>query len=172
MTCKEDLVGEVGQTARCDVVMSPTNSFEPVVTVTGVEGATINYEMTPALSKEQLARAVSRLLSATGGAPGDFGGVPVGSDRRDRGRRDCDVTTGGVTLRRTVVVTSVEGLMMNFDLIPVLTKDEVEVSLLDELADIWPSGRTPRYARATSRADREPPSTARWSWRRTVRPSR
>ena len=56
VTCKEDLIGEVGQTAHCEVVLSPTNSFEPVVTVTGVDGATIDYEMTPAVSKEQLDR--------------------------------------------------------------------------------------------------------------------
>ena len=38
VTCKEDLIGEVGKTARCDVVISPTNSFEPIITVTGVDG--------------------------------------------------------------------------------------------------------------------------------------
>ena len=54
VTCKDDLIGEVGKTARCEVVMSPTNSFEPVVTVISIDGDTINYEMSPALSKEQL----------------------------------------------------------------------------------------------------------------------
>ena len=38
VTCKGDLVGEVGKTVRCEVVMSATNSFEPIVTVTGVDG--------------------------------------------------------------------------------------------------------------------------------------
>ena len=52
VTCSEDLVGEVGKTTRCEVVMGPTNSFEPVVTVTGVDGSTINYDMTPAVSKD------------------------------------------------------------------------------------------------------------------------
>ena len=42
VTCKEDLIGEVGKTARCEVVMSPTNSFEPIITVTGTDGNTIN----------------------------------------------------------------------------------------------------------------------------------
>ncbi|WP_232425811.1 DUF4333 domain-containing protein [Mycobacterium sp. JS623] len=37
VTCKEDLIGEVGKTARCEVMMSPTNSFEPVIHVTGVD---------------------------------------------------------------------------------------------------------------------------------------
>src|SRR6185369_2015047 len=62
VTCKEDLAGEVGKTTRCEVVMSPTNSFEPVVTVTGVDGATVSYEMAPAVSKDQLDKAVSRLV--------------------------------------------------------------------------------------------------------------
>ena len=71
VTCSEDLAGEVGKTTRCEVVMSPTNSFEPVVTVTGVDGSTINYEMTPALSKDQLENAVSRLVADAEGAQVD-----------------------------------------------------------------------------------------------------
>ncbi|HYJ54749.1 MAG TPA: DUF4333 domain-containing protein [Mycobacterium sp.] len=134
VTCKDDLVGEVGQTARCVVVMSPTNSFEPVVTVTGVDGATIDYEMTPALSEEQLERAVARLVSISGGVPGDSVSCLSGLTGVIGAVANCDVTTAGVTMRRTAAVTSVEGLMMNFDLNPVLTKTEVEVSLLDELA--------------------------------------
>jgi hypothetical protein len=46
----------------------------------------------------------------------------------------CAVTAAGITLQRTAEVTSVDGLMMNFDLVPILTKAEVERSLLDELA--------------------------------------
>ncbi len=34
VTCMQDLVGELGKTARCEVVLSPTNSFQPVVAVT------------------------------------------------------------------------------------------------------------------------------------------
>lgn len=134
VTCKDDLVGDVGQTARCEVVMSPTNSFEPVVTVTGVDGATINYEMRPALSQEQLERAVTRLVNSSGAAPSDSVKCLSGLVGEIRAVSFCDVTTAGVTLRRTAEVTSVEGLLMNFDLIPVLTKAEVESSLLDELA--------------------------------------
>src|ERR1700755_2484479 len=43
--CAEDLVAEVGRSTHCDVVMSPTNSFAPVVTITGVAGAAIDYEV-------------------------------------------------------------------------------------------------------------------------------
>jgi hypothetical protein len=134
VTCPDALVGVVGQIARCDVVMSSTNSFEPIVKVTGVQGSTIDYEMMPALSKEQLQRGVARLVKGSDQTPGPAvvcqGDLPgtVGAQAH------CDVTTAGGTMRRTAVVKSVEGLMMNFDLIPMLTKSEVENSLLDELA--------------------------------------
>ena len=45
----------------------------------------------------------------------------------------CDLDAGGVQLRRMVEVTNVEELMMNFDVLPVLTQAQVESSLLDEL---------------------------------------
>ncbi|MBB2993019.1 hypothetical protein FHR72_004526 [Mycolicibacterium iranicum] len=134
VSCKEPLVGEVGQVARCDVVMSPTNSFAPIVTVTSVEGATIDYELVPALSKEQLERAVVRLIDEAGGPPPSEVRCPGGLTGRMGEAAQCDVVTSGVTLRRTVEVTSVEGLMMNFDLVPILTRSEVEKSLLDDLS--------------------------------------
>jgi hypothetical protein len=118
VTRKDDLVGEAGRTAHCEVVLSPTNSFEPVVTVTGVNGDTIDYEMTPAVSKEQLEKAVTRLVTATGvkvdsvscesGLTGQVGAVA-----------HCAAQVDGVKVRRTVEVNKVEGLMMNFDLVPV-----------------------------------------------------
>ncbi|ABM14200.1 DUF4333 domain-containing protein [Mycolicibacterium austroafricanum] len=134
VTCKDPLVGEVGQTARCDVTMSPTNSFEPIVTVTGVDGETVDYELLPALSVEQLERAVARLVAEDGGPPDSTVTCQAGLLGRPGEVARCDVTAGGVTLRRTAEVTGVDGLMMNFDLVPMLTKAEVERSLLDELA--------------------------------------
>jgi len=132
VTCNEDLIGEVGKTTRCEVVMSPTNSFEPVITVTGVDGSAINYEMRPAVSEEQLEKAVSRLVT-------DAARTQVASVLCESGLEGkvgvtahCDVDAGGVKPRRTVEVNSVEGLMMNFDVVPVLTKEEVASSLLDE----------------------------------------
>lgn len=64
--CKQDLAGEMGTTARCEVVVSANNSFEPTVTVTGVDGDAINYAMTPALSREQLEEVVFRLVVDSG----------------------------------------------------------------------------------------------------------
>jgi hypothetical protein len=118
VACKEDLIGEVGQTAHCEVVLSPTNSFEPVVTVTGVDGATIDYEMTPAVSKEQLETTVARLVTGTG-ALVDSVECESGLDGKVGAVAHCDVEVGGVKVRRTVEVYKVDGLMMNFDLQPV-----------------------------------------------------
>jgi hypothetical protein len=134
VTCKEPLIGEVGQTARCDVVMSPTNSFAPIVAVTSVDGAKIDYELMPALSQEQLEKAVARLVADAGGPPASQVTCRSGLIGQIGEVSHCDVTAAGITLRRTAEVTSVDGLMMNFDLVPILTKAEVEGSLLDELA--------------------------------------
>jgi hypothetical protein len=117
VTCNEDLVGVVGMTARCDVVLDPTNSFQPVVTVTKADGSTIDYELTPAVSKEQLEGAVSR-LAATPGAPVGSVSCESGLDGRVGATTRCEVESAGVTVQRTVTVNNVEGLMMNFDLVP------------------------------------------------------
>jgi hypothetical protein len=132
VTCNEDLVGELGKTTRCEVVMSATNSFEPVITVTGVDGSAINYEMSPAVSREQLEKAVSRLVADAAQAQATSVSCESGLDGKVGATTHCDVDAGGVKLRRTVEVNTVEGLMMNFDLVPVLTKEEVASSLLDE----------------------------------------
>jgi hypothetical protein len=144
VTCKEDLVGEVGKTARCEVVMSETNSFEPVVIVTKVEGGAINYEMSPALSKEQLEKAVSRLVADAAHAAVASVACESGLDGKVGAIAHCEVDAGGVKLRRTVEVNKVEGLMMNFDVVPVLTNEEVASSLLDEFEK--QSGRRPDSA--------------------------
>ncbi len=134
VTCPAGLVGEVGQVARCDVVMGPTNSFQPIVTVTEVDGATIAYEMKPALSREQLEGAVARLLE--GVADKQVTSVECLSDLVGElgAVARCVVTADGVTLSRTAEVTQVDGLLMNFDLVPMLTRTELEASLLDNLA--------------------------------------
>ncbi|OAN27510.1 DUF4333 domain-containing protein [Mycolicibacterium iranicum] len=157
VTCRDPLVGEVGQTARCDVVMSPTNSFEPIVTVTSVNGDSIDYELVPALSEEQLERAVVRLVDEAGGPSASavtcLGGLlgVVGESAQ------CDVTADGATLRRTTEVTSVEGLMMSFDLVPILTKSEVESSLLGDLTRHL--GRRPDLASCSGNLEGKPGNT-------------
>ena len=157
VTCKEDLIGEVGKTARCEVVLSPTNSFEPIITVTSTDGNTINYEMTPALSKEQLEKAVSRLVADASHAPVTSVSCESGLEGEVGSTARCDVDSEGLKLRRTVEVGSVEGLMMNFDVVPVLTKEEVASSLLDEFEH--QSGRRPDSAECTGNLEGKPGNT-------------
>lgn len=116
--CEQDLVGEVGATVHCEVVVSATNSFEPIITVTGVDGAAIDYQMRPALSRRQLEEVVSRLVA-------DAGVLDVKAVLCDSGMEGtvgavghCDVDAGDVRLRRTVEVSEVSGLMMSVELVP------------------------------------------------------
>jgi hypothetical protein len=157
VTCREDLIGEVGKTARCEVVMTPTNSFEPVITVTGTDGNTINYEMTPALSKDQLEKAVSRLVADASHAPVTSVSCESGLEGKVGSTAHCEVDSKGLKLLRTVEVSSVEGLMMNFDVVPVLTKEEVASSLLDEFEQ--QSGRRPDSAECTGNLEGRPGNT-------------
>jgi hypothetical protein len=131
--CKDDLKGEVGKSVTCEVALTDTNVFEPVVTVTKVDGSTVSYDMAPAVSKEQLEKVVARLLSESSGAPVDSVTCESGLEGKKGAQAQCDVTAEGVTLKRPVDVTKVDGLLMNFTLIPVLTKAQVESSLLDQL---------------------------------------
>jgi len=157
VTCQQTLQGKVGMTARCEVVMSPTNSFEPVVTVTGVRDSTIHYEMRPAVSKEQLEKAVSRLVADATRAPVASVLCESGLDGKAGATAHCEVDSDGLTLRRTVKVTGVEGLMMNFDVVPVLTKDEVATSLLDDLRRT--SGLRPDSAHCADNLEGTPGNT-------------
>jgi hypothetical protein len=154
VTCQDNLIGKVGKTTRCEVVMSPTNSFEPVITVTGVDGSAIDYEMSPAVSKEQLEKAVSRLVTDAAHAPPASVSCESGLDGKVGATAHCEVDSGGVKLRRTVKVNTVEGLMMNFDVVPVLTKAEVESSLLNELA--VQTRRRPDSARCSGNLEGRP----------------
>jgi hypothetical protein len=72
VTCQEDLMGQVGRTARCDVMMSDANGFQPVVTVSRVDGSTVDYEMTPAISQEQLEKDVTARGTEVSGLMMDF----------------------------------------------------------------------------------------------------
>ena len=157
VTCKEDLVGEVGETTRCEVVMGPTNSIEPVVTVTGIAGSTINYEMTPALSKDQLEKAVSRLVSDAEAVQIDSVTCESGLEGKVGAVAYCDLDAEGVQLRRMVEVNNVEGLMMNFEVVPVLTQAQVESSLLDELES--QVGQRPDSADCTGDMEGKPGNT-------------
>jgi predicted small lipoprotein YifL len=117
VTCHEDLIGQVGRTVRCDVVMTDANRFQPIVTVSRVDGSTVDYEMTPAISQEQLEKDVSRLIAQNSGDRVDSVACESGLEGRVDAIAHCDVDAGGTKARRTVRVTEVSGLTMDFNLV-------------------------------------------------------
>ncbi|MCI4675516.1 DUF4333 domain-containing protein [Candidatus Mycolicibacterium alkanivorans] len=157
VTCKDDLKGEVGKSVTCEVALTDTNVFEPVVTVTKVDGSTVSYDMTPAVSKEQLEKAVGRLLSESAGTPVDSITCESRLEGKKGSEAQCEVSQGGITLKRTVDVTNVDGLLMNFTVIPVLVKAQVESSLLDQLETQL--GQRPDSADCTSDLEGKPGTT-------------
>lgn len=133
VTCPEDLVGQLGQSVRCEVTMNTILSTEPVVTVTSLEGTKINYDITVAVSKTQLEATVFRLAAATTKAPITAVSCKSGLEGKYGGEAYCDVTAAGTTTRHIVDVTSVSGLQMDYGLVPVVPKTALEGSLVSQL---------------------------------------
>jgi len=133
VTCKDDLEGEVGKSTRCEVVLSATNSIEPIVTVTKVDGTTVSYDMTPAVSKEQLAKVVAALVGRASGSAADAVTCESGLEGRKGLEARCHLTEGATTVTRTVYVSAVDGFALDFALVPVLPKHDLESSLMDQL---------------------------------------
>lgn len=117
VSCADDLVGEVSRSTRCEVVLADDNAIEPIVTATGVDGTTVNYEMTPALSREQLQKEVASQM-AENATPVDTVTCAGGLDGVRGDEAHCTVEGGGQTTETVVQVTRVDGLMMNFRINP------------------------------------------------------
>lgn len=115
VTCSADLEGVVGKTTTCEVVLSETNAIEPIVEVTKVEDTTVSYEMTPALSQAQLEKSVANLVTESAG--GEVTGVTCdGGLQGEQGNETkCSMQLDGEPLDTVVTVTTVEGLLMNFE---------------------------------------------------------
>jgi hypothetical protein len=116
VACQQDLIGQVGRTTRCDVAVSGANDFELMVTVTRVDGSTVDYGMSPALSQRQLEKAVTALVATNSGDRVDSVACESGLEGTVGATAYCDVDSGGKKERRTVRVTEVSGLTMNFNL--------------------------------------------------------
>lgn len=116
VTCQEDLIGEPGRTARCDVVVNDSNSFQPVATVSSVDDGAVSYELAPALSQAQLEQAVRR-LAVDGGAVVVAVACESGLEGAVGARAHCDVDADGVRARRVVEVAAVTGMAIDFTLL-------------------------------------------------------
>lgn len=128
VTCQGDLAGEVGKTATCAVVFSDTNSVDAILTATKIDGTTVNFDIKPALTKDQLQKAVSGLTSTPtvtcdSGLDGTIGATAT-----------CEVTTNGTTSKRLVTVSGVKSLSMDLDVTLIATKQQVQDMLKGKLA--------------------------------------
>lgn len=132
VTCDGPLVGEVGNTTRCDVVISRTNSFQPVITVTKVDATMVSYDIKPAMSKEQLEEYISA-RDSDAGLRVESVSCESGLDGKRGAITYCDTEAPKGTFRRNVEVTDVDGLLMKFSFVPVYTKSEIANGLLDIL---------------------------------------
>lgn len=131
VTCQDDLIGEVGKTSRCALDLGPTDSIEALITVTGVDGTTIDYDATPSVTQQQLEASVSALLSQS--APVDAVSCDAGLEPTVGTGTFCTVTAEDIPVQREVTVNRVQGLLMDYSVLPVLSVDEVAASLTDQL---------------------------------------
>ncbi|MGV1087068.1 MAG: DUF4333 domain-containing protein [Mycobacterium sp.] len=127
VTCKDELVAEVGKTASCDVAISDTNNVEAVVTVTSVKGGDLQYEISPALTKEQLAQSVSGMSGASTVT------CPTGLEGKIGATAQCDTTLDGVVTKRLIEVDNVSGLQMDVSMKRIWPKEKVQEILLQKL---------------------------------------
>jgi Domain of unknown function (DUF4333) len=112
VTCQNDLVGQPGQITRCDVTMGPANSFEPIVTVTGLEGTKVDYDITPSVSKSQREASVTQLVTNTSKATPDSVSCQSGLD----GKVGATTVTAGQSQTCVLAVTAVHGQSITFQL--------------------------------------------------------
>lgn len=114
--CQQDLIGQIGQTAICDVTITPVNSFELTITVTGVNRGDINYQMVPSVNKAQLEASVADMILRSTKTAADSVSCESGLEGKVGAIAFCNVTTAGATNRQAVAVTAVVGLSMTYGL--------------------------------------------------------
>jgi hypothetical protein len=114
--CAADLQGEIGQSTRCEVVLSPTNAIAPIARVTKVDGSKVTYELTPALSQSQLQKQVEDLFAARHSEGVETVSCDSGIEGVTGNKARCVVHSDGRTVDTVVTVTRVDGLQMDFSL--------------------------------------------------------
>ena len=120
VTCTGSLAGEVGKTADCDVIFDDGTKSAAVLTATGVEGDTVNfdYTVTAVLTPDQVAGVLARKLEAdTGIAPDTVECVDdvlaaVGNVV------ECTATAGDETVTYEMTVSNIEDGTASFDYKP------------------------------------------------------
>ena len=137
VVCQDDLVGAVGESTRCEIESSnPVFVLTPIVTVTSVDGETVNWEVEPTLTAEQLERQMThRIGGGSGGAP-DTVSCDEGLDGPAGNTTQCDVSIdGGPSQTRTVKAKKAEGLALQWSLLAMLPREQAEQSLHRQLTE-------------------------------------
>ncbi|MCV7255199.1 DUF4333 domain-containing protein [Mycolicibacterium fluoranthenivorans] len=114
VTCPSDLKAEVGATLDCKMSDGKKN-YGVNVTVTSVDGKTVNFDIVQTVDKDAVAEQISeQLTQQVGRAPES---VTCPSDLKgDKGATlQCELTDSGETYGVTVTVTSVKGGDVKFD---------------------------------------------------------
>jgi hypothetical protein len=129
ITCQDSLAAEVGKTARCEVSFSATNKIEAVFTATKVDGKTVSFDITPAMTKEEVEKAVAGLASAPSATCAS--GLNGKLDETTR----CEITIDGKPTKRVVEVSKVDPakLGMELSMYMLLPKQQVEDLLMQKL---------------------------------------
>jgi hypothetical protein len=110
--CDGDLVGAEGEQQRCEVTVGP-DTVPVELAVTGLDGADIGFSAVPVLTGASVAEAVTNLLAGQGTTPDDL--VCTEDLRGEVGTRiTCTLTLNGTEAPLQVIVTQVDGLMVNF----------------------------------------------------------
>lgn len=118
VSCRDDLEGIVGRTVRCEVVLSATNAVEAIVEVTEVDGITVSYKLSPAVSQAQLEKVVRDYVTQNSITNVESVTCKSGLEGKEGNEAHCTVVGDGDTIPSTVKVTKVDGLLMNFDITP------------------------------------------------------
>lgn len=114
VTCPGDLKAQVGATLDCKMSDGSKN-YGVNVTVTSVDGKTVNFDIVQTVDREAVAEQISeQLTKQVGRAPES---VTCPSDLKgDKGETlQCELTDSGETYGVTVTVTSVKGGDVKFD---------------------------------------------------------
>jgi len=129
VTCKDELVGEVGKSARCDVSFSDTNNVEAVFTATKVDGTSVSFDITPAMTKDQVEKAVAGLSSAPSATCASGLEGKVGETTK------CEITIDDKPSKRVVEVANVDPAKLGIELsvFMLLPKQQVEDVLMQKL---------------------------------------
>ncbi len=127
VTCKDDLVAEVGKTSSCAVELSATDTVQAVVTVTSISGSDLQYDIMPSYTKEELAKGVSGML------PDSTVTCATGLEGKIGATAQCDVTRDGVASKRVLSVDGVSGLQMDLSMRRLWPKEKVQEVLMQRL---------------------------------------